>query len=211
MWPLSEAYPEQKPGDVADKEFDYVIAGGKSSEIMNSHEQPKLTDHLPGGTAACVLASRLSEDPSVSVLVLCRGTVQDNYLQRIPLVGQAGDGAVLQPTNYCSEPVPDFAGKQLMTPTSNALGGATRINGLMLTRGTPACFEEWKEMGNPEWGWKSVEPYFCKFENAHCHPDAEHRGHDGEFSYPPFRITPSDADAAVRTASASSPAVSVSS
>ena len=138
---------------------------------------------LPGGTASCVIASRLSQDPNVSVLVLCKGTVADSYFFRIPLAGQAEGGECLQPTAVNSEPVPECNNRTPRVPTSQALGGATRVNGLMLTRGAPGCFEKWKEMGNDRWGWESVEPYFRKIENAHCHPGAKHRGHDGEFPW----------------------------
>jgi choline dehydrogenase-like flavoprotein len=134
---------------------------------------------MPGGTAACVLASRLSEDPSVTVLVLSRGRVQDSWLSRVPLFGLLREGHGFDRVNFDSEPVEECGGRQVRYFTSAALGGATRVNGLMLTRGAPGDYNAWAEMGLTDWGWERVEPYFRKLENALCHPGAKHRGHDG--------------------------------
>ncbi|OHW92266.1 choline dehydrogenase [Colletotrichum incanum] len=129
VWPFTRSYPERKATDVDGKAFDYVIVGG--------------------GTAACVLASRLSEDPDITVLVICKGRVRDTWINRIPI----------------------------------ALGGATRVNGLMLTRGAPGNYNQWAALGNDQWSWDDCEPYFKKIEDAACYPDAFHRGHDGPLQF----------------------------
>ena len=149
------------------------------STSNNNYPRWRIRSHLPGGTAACVVASRLSEIPGVSVLLLCKGTVEDTYFYRIPLIVSLLEAKAIQASTVFSEPVKECDGKQPKVFTSNALGGATRMNGLMLTRGSPGCFNEWAEMDNPDWSWDRVEAYFKKFENAHCYPDAAHRGHRG--------------------------------
>ncbi|KAK1540323.1 choline dehydrogenase [Colletotrichum paranaense] len=158
-WLFSRSYPERKAVDVDGKTFDYVIVGG--------------------GTAACALASRLSEDPSTSVLVVCKGKVKDNWLDRIPIVGNASDGKGPQIETFWSEPDERWTGCKTRTFNTQALGGATRVNGLMLTRGAPGNYNQWAALGNDEWSWDKCEPYFKKIENAACHPDAPYRGHEG--------------------------------
>ncbi|OHE92230.1 choline dehydrogenase [Colletotrichum orchidophilum] len=158
VWPFSRPYPEHKAVDVDGKTFDYVIVGG--------------------GTAACALASRLTEDPSTSVLVICKGVVRDHWIDRIPIVGNANDGKGPQIETFWSEPDQRWTGCKTRTFNTQALGGATRVNGLMLTRGAPGNYNQWAALGNDEWSWDKCEPYFKKIENAACHPNAPHRGHE---------------------------------
>ncbi|KAJ9144191.1 Alcohol oxidase [Pleurostoma richardsiae] len=161
MWPFT-SYPEATAAEVDGREYDYIIVGG--------------------GTAGCVLASRLSEDPGVSVLVLEKGRVKDNMVSRIPLLSQTFylyDLLQVQSTRY-SEPIPTCDEKRTHLWTAEGVGGATRINGMLLTRGVPGGFNEWAgEMGLDDWSWEKVEPYFRRSENAVAHPGAEWRGHDG--------------------------------
>jgi choline dehydrogenase-like flavoprotein len=159
MWPFTAPYPERRAHHVDGKSFDFIIVGG--------------------GTAGCVIASRLSQDPNVSVLLLCKGRVNDKYIYRVPIICQLTSERPFECDRIESEPVPECNGKQLQVSVCHALGGATRINGLMLTRDPPASFNQWANMGNPDWSWDKVEPYFKKFENAHSHSGADHRGHDG--------------------------------
>jgi choline dehydrogenase-like flavoprotein len=63
---------------------------------------------------------------------------------------------------------------------AEAVGGTTRINAMLFTRGAPGGYNEWAEsFGLDDWGWDKVEPFFKKSENAVAHPDAPHRGHSG--------------------------------
>ncbi|EHK22903.1 uncharacterized protein TRIVIDRAFT_191530 [Trichoderma virens Gv29-8] len=159
MWPFGSSYPERKPEDVDGKTYDYVIVGG--------------------GAAGCVLASRLSEDPNVSVLLLEKGVVNDNLLSRIPLLSQNPMMDGLQAVKHLSQ-IPSALNRRLSLYWAEALGGSTRINAMLLTRGPPGNYNEWsQEFGLKDWGWESVEPYFRKSENAIGHPDAEYRGHHG--------------------------------
>ncbi|KAH0531340.1 hypothetical protein TsFJ059_000185 [Trichoderma semiorbis] len=159
MWPFGSSYPERKPEDVDGKIYDYVIAGG--------------------GAAGCVLASRLSEDPTVSVLLLEKGFVKDNLFSRIPLLSQNPMMSGLQVVKHLSQ-MPSALNRKLSLFWAEALGGSTRINAMLLTRGPPGNYNEWsQDLGLKDWSWESVEPYFRKSENAIGHPDDKYRGHHG--------------------------------
>lgn len=129
-----------------------------------------------------MIASRLSGDPTASVLVLEKGRVRDDFVSRVPLISQnfwMGDPLQVQSTRY-SEPMPGANGRRNRLWTAEGVGGASRINAMLLTRGVPTGYQEWPEgFGLDEWGWDKVEPYFRKSENATAHPDSSHRGHDG--------------------------------
>ncbi|ROW13613.1 hypothetical protein VPNG_04562 [Cytospora leucostoma] len=176
MWPFTP-YPEASAADVDGKTYDYIIVGG--------------------GTAGCVIASRLSEDPTVSVLVIEKGHVRDNFVSRVPLISQnfwMGDPLQVQSTRY-SEPMPGVNGRRNRIWTAEGVGGASRINALLLTRGVPGGYQEWAEgFGLDEWGWDEVEPYFRRSENATAHPESAYRGHDGPIelrqAFWPFKWRP---------------------
>ncbi|KAL3952867.1 hypothetical protein ACCO45_012810 [Purpureocillium lilacinum] len=147
MWPMSFPYPERRPLDVAWRTYDCVIVGG--------------------GTAGCVLASRLSEDLSVWVLVLGKGYVRDHALSRIPTLSQDFSRNDLQVVKFRAEPVsemPTDGGRRnvkegIVLYGCDGLGGASRINGMMLTRGWVGEYQAWADdLGLDEWGWKDVEP-----------------------------------------------------
>ena len=133
----------------------------------------------PGGTAGCVLAARLSEDPNVSVLVLERGTANDTFMAKIPLASSnildASTGAVswnCEPMKYCDN-------RQSLVFRGEVLGGTSRINGMVYTRGTAADYDAWADMGHPEWSFEKVLPYFLKSENTLNQPKSEYRGNLG--------------------------------
>ncbi|KAK3380987.1 hypothetical protein B0H63DRAFT_434366 [Podospora didyma] len=160
MWPFSSPYPELRAVDVDGKTFDYIIVGG--------------------GTAGCAIASRLSEDASVSVLVLEKGRVNDNFLSRIPLLSQNFQFPLLQAVLRLSEPIGAVGGRKALLWTAEAVGGASRINALLLTRGLPAGYDRWaRDFGLTDWGWDEVEPFFRKSERALLRSKTTHRGHDG--------------------------------
>ncbi len=134
-----------------------------------------------GGTAGCVLASRLSEDPSVSVLLLEKGRVRNHLLSRIPLLSSNFFFPLLQVVrDRFSEPIAEILGRSTQLWGAEAFGGTSRINGMLLTRGAPAGYNEWADMGLTDWSYDKVEPYFRKMESAKAHPGADYRGHDGK-------------------------------
>ncbi|KAI1771542.1 hypothetical protein F4818DRAFT_454661 [Hypoxylon cercidicola] len=158
MWPFS-SYPECSPSDIDGKTYDYIVIGG--------------------GTAGCVIASRLSEDPNVTVLVLEKGGVKDNLVSRVPLLSQnffLGDPLQVLSTRW-SEPMTGANGRKNQLWTVEGMGGNSRINAMLWTRGVPGDYASWAEMGLRDWSWENVEPYFRKMENATAHPDSILRGH----------------------------------
>ncbi|KAG8156534.1 hypothetical protein KVR01_013638 [Diaporthe batatas] len=161
MWPFA-TYPEVTAAGLNGNTYDYVVVGG--------------------GTAGCVVASRLSEDPNVSVLVLEKGHVKDNFVSRVPLISQnffMGDPLQVQSTRY-SEPISFLKGRRNQIVSAEGIGGSSRINGMLWTRGAPGGYEEWATaLGLDEWSWEKVEPHFRRIENAISYPDSPERGHNG--------------------------------
>jgi choline dehydrogenase len=123
-------------------EFDYVIVGA--------------------GSAGCVLANRLSEDPRTRVLLIEAGPRDTNPWIHIPL----GYGKLFTRSavnwGYESEPEPALNGRRIFTPRGKVLGGSSSINGLVYIRGQPEDFDGW---GIPGWDFASLLPYFRKSEN----------------------------------------------
>ncbi|KAI1847580.1 hypothetical protein JX266_006432 [Neoarthrinium moseri] len=158
MWPFETSYPQRKAHELDGVEYDYIIVGG--------------------GTAGCAVASRLSEDPDVSVLLLEKGAVGDHWLSRVPLLS-GSLGRFFQVVHRLSEPIDGCNGRQTDLWTGEALGGASRVNQMLYTRGIPGMYNEWAEMGHEDWSWANVEPFFKRIENCVSHPNAQHLGHDG--------------------------------
>ncbi|EXU99691.1 GMC oxidoreductase [Metarhizium robertsii] len=138
MWPFDSQYPCKRLQDIADQAYDYIIVGG--------------------GTAGCALASKLSESPETTVLMLEKGPIKDSYQSRIPLASVAnGIYTKRQNSSLGSRPVPILS--------AETLGGNSRINAMIYTRGTPAYYNQWART-HPDWSWVNVEPYFRKVENS---------------------------------------------
>lgn len=117
-----------------------------------------------GGTAGCVLANRLSANPETTVLLIERGPVGDTWLSRIPLAsmsyGSEGTFCRLQKSEYHQE-----LNKGFGLIRGSGLGGTSRINGMLYSRGLPKEYDFWAESGCEGWGWKEVERFFRKSEN----------------------------------------------
>ena len=140
-------------------EFDYVIVGA--------------------GTAGCVLAARLSEDPSVRVALLEAGPPDDSALIRIP----AAVGALLRSPrynwNFRTTPQRELAGRVIPVPRGRVLGGTGSINGMVYTRGHPRDFDEWAHQGCAGWSYRDVLPYFMRSENNEAFGDSPFHGVGG--------------------------------
>jgi choline dehydrogenase len=123
--------------------YDYVIVGA--------------------GSAGCVLANRLSEDPSVRVLLIEAGSTDDKPEIHIPiafatLFQTAYDWA------YVTEAQPHLKNRQVDWPRGKMLGGSSSMNIMVYIRGSELDYDQWRDDGNPGWGFADVLPYFKKAE-----------------------------------------------
>ncbi|WP_231471452.1 GMC family oxidoreductase [Thioalkalivibrio sp. HK1] len=126
-------------------EADYVIAGA--------------------GSAGCVLAARLSEDPQRRVILLEAGGEDSNPWIHVP-VGYFK--TMHNPaTDWCYRTEPEAAlnGRSLDWPRGKVLGGSSSINGLLYVRGQAQDFDHWRQLGNRGWSFEDVLPYFIKAED----------------------------------------------
>src|SRR3954471_18325762 len=135
-------------------DFDYVIVGG--------------------GSAGCVVAARLTEDPDVRVALLEAGPPDRSVLIHCPagLAVLAKNGQA----NWGLQTVPQagFNGRRGYQPRGKVLGGSSSVNAMIYTRGHPSDYEHWAEQGNAGWAWRDVLPYFKKAEHNERGADAYH-------------------------------------
>jgi choline dehydrogenase len=134
-----------------------------------------------GGSAGCVLANRLSEDPSTRVLVLEAGRPDYRFdvFVHMPAALSFPIGSRFYDWKYESEPEPCMKGRRIYHARGKLLGGSSSINGMIFQRGNPLDFERWAaDPGMAEWSYAHCLPYFKKMETCLAGAD-EFRGGSG--------------------------------
>ncbi len=139
-------------------QFDYVIVGG--------------------GSAGCVLANRLSEDPATRVCLLEAGGSGDDVVVRMPSAAVATLPGRPRIHNWAFETVPQTGlnGRKGYQPRGKTLGGSSAINAMLYVRGQRQDYDDWADMGCEGWAWNDVLPYFNRSENNEQGADDMHGG-----------------------------------
>ena len=145
-------------------EYDYVIAGG--------------------GSAGCVLASRLAENSSASVCLVEAGGKGRDIFIKMP----AGNGFVFGNPRldwgYSSTPQQELNNRQIYFARGKALGGTSIVNGMIYMRGISSDYDNWRQMGLQGWGYSDFLPYF-KLAEGSVRRQSNFHGNDG-----PLRVEP---------------------
>ena len=139
--------------------FDYIVVGG--------------------GSAGCVVASRLSEDPSVSVCLLEAGGPDTSAFIHAPLGFAATAPLGIFNWNYESVPQPGLGGRRGFAPRGKVMGGSSSLNAMVYTRGNAYDYDRWAGLGNPGWSYRDVLPLFKQSEHNQCVGANEFRGVNG--------------------------------
>ncbi|KAF9916619.1 hypothetical protein BX616_003296 [Lobosporangium transversale] len=135
---------------------------GPWDHIKDSQEQ---YDYIVcgGGSAGCVVANRLAEDPKVNVLVLEAGYSDDIISSMTPVTLMYH---VDTDRDWCLKTTPQIHadGRVMKQPRGKMLGGSSSINAMIYHRGASCDYDEWESLGNPGWSYKECLPYFKKSE-----------------------------------------------
>jgi choline dehydrogenase len=116
------------------------------------------------GSAGCVLAARLTEDPDVAVALIEAGGPDTDQEIQIPAAFSQQFKTRLD-WDFDTDPEPGLAGRRAYLPRGKSLGGSSSMNAMIYIRGNPADYDGWAEGGADGWSWPEVLPYFLKAED----------------------------------------------
>ncbi len=141
--------------------FDYIIVGA--------------------GSAGCVLANRLTENPDVTVLLLEYGGKDSSIFIQMPTALSIPMNTEKFAWQFHTEPEPYLDNRIMHCPRGKVIGGSSSINGMVYVRGNAMDFEEWQEQGASDWGYKECLPYFRKADDWK-YGDDDYRSQGGPLS-----------------------------